>query len=55
MLLKEQNHSSSPLKLTVVSPNTQMVCASTDGFGHQLPKHPENEKLNLLAALWAAL
>jgi hypothetical protein len=54
MLFKEQNHSILD-KLTVASPNTQMVCASTARFGHQLPKHPENEKLNLLAALWAAL
>ena len=55
MLFKEQKHSNIPVKLNVASPNTQMVCASTERFGHQLPKHPENEKLNLLAALWAAL
>jgi hypothetical protein len=53
--LKEQNHSNIQVKLTVTSPNTQMLWASTDMFGHHLPKHPAKDRLNLLAALGTAL
>jgi hypothetical protein len=55
MFFKEQNHSHILVKLNVASPNTHMLNTSNDRFGHHLPRHPANKKLNLHAALWAAL